>query len=329
MTMSTLSEYFLEVVDRSGLVRERVSLNQTPVILGRAYDCQVIIEDPYVCPQHIKISLAENGELLIEDLDSLNGLSISKHGAKQSQLKLQPGDDCFIGWTKLRFRYRDEQVAPARHDHSRQLVFSLLQQPRFLAIIIILAFLQLIFSGWLDQARQVELHTLLVAPATAYLFLIVWALVWSVVGKLLVHRACFFTHFAIVAVMISLTLINDGVIGYSLFMLDMDLFLVYIQLVTGFIITAVMLYAHLHFATRTRPKNQLVIAIFISAIFTVLLAYIDYEEKDEFSSSPAYSVFLKPPMFVIGSVQTTDEFLSGMNSVEGEIDVLKSLKKFD
>ena len=327
--MSALSEYFLEVVDRSGLVRERVSLNRTPVILGRAYDCQVIIEDPYVCPQHIQISLAENGELLIEDLDSLNGLSISKHGAKQSQLKLRPGEDCFIGWTKLRFRCRDEQVVPARHDHSRQLVFSLLQQPKFLAIIMVLTFFQLIFSGWLDQSRQVELHTLLVAPASIYLFLIAWALVWSVVGKLLVHRACFFTHFSIAVAMISLTLIIDGATGYSLFMLDMDLLQIKIQLATGFIVTAIILYAHLHFATRARPKNQLVTAIFVSAIFTMLLAYIDYEEKDEFSSLPAYSVFLKPPMFVIGPVQTTDDFLSGMDVVERKVDVLKSLKKFD
>ncbi len=329
MMMSTLSEYFLEVVDRSGLVRERVSLDQSPVIIGRAYDCQVIIDDPYVCPQHVKVSLVENGELLIEDLGSVNGLSVTKHGAKQSQLQLRPGGDCFIGWTKLRFRRRDEQVLPARHDHSRQLVFSLLQQPKFLAILIIFPFLQLMFSSWLEEARQVEPYTLLVAPATVYIFLLIWALVWSVVGKLLVHRACFFTHFALASVMTGLILIADSVIAYVLFMFDMDLLQTYVQLLISFIITVVIIYAHLHFASRTKPKSQLLIAVLISAMFTVFSVYIEYEGDDEFSSSPEYSVYIKPPMFVFGSTQTTDEFLSGMDEVEREVDTLKKAKKFD
>lgn len=329
MIMSGLSEYFLEVVDRSGLVRERVSLDQTPVIIGRAYNCQVIIDDPFVCPQHVKVSLGENGELLIEDLCSVNGLAVDKHGAKQSRLRLRPGEDCFIGWTKLRFRYRDEQVMPARPDHSRQLVFSLLLQPRLLAILISLPFFQLVFIAWLDQVTQVELHKLLVSPATVYIFLIMWALVWSVVGKLVVHRACFFTHFAIVCVMASLMMIANGVIDYGLFVLDMDLLHSYVQLGSSFFITSIILYAHLHFASRARPRSQLLTALLISASFTMYLAYSEYQGKDEFSSSPVYSVTIKAPMFVIGSVQTTDEFFSGMDAVEREVEHLKKSKTFD
>lgn len=329
MTMSGLSEYFLEIVDRSGLVGERVSLDQSPVTIGRAYNCQVIIDDPYVCPQHVKVSLTENGELLIEDLCSVNGLAVDKHGAKQSQLKLRPGDDCFIGWTKLRFRYRDEQVVPARLDHSRQLVFSLLQQPRFLAILILLPFFQLVFIAWLDQVTQVELHELLISPVTVYAFLIVWALVWSVVGKLLVHRACFFTHFAIVSIMASSMMIANGVIDYGLFILDMDSLHSYVQLVSNFIIILLIFYAHLHFASRARPKSQWLTAMLISASFTVYLAYIEYQGKDEFSSSPMYSVILKAPIFVIGPVPTTDEFFSDMDAIEREVERLKQSKTFD
>ena len=75
MTTSMLSEYFLEVVGRNDVVSERVPLDAGSLIIGRAYDCQIIIDDPYVCPRHVKVSLAENGELLIQDLDSINGLS--------------------------------------------------------------------------------------------------------------------------------------------------------------------------------------------------------------------------------------------------------------
>lgn len=323
MTTYRLSEYFLEVVGRNEIVSERVSLDVGSVIIGRAYDCQIIIDDPYVCPQHIKVSLAENGELLIEDLDSVNGLSASRHGPKQTQILLRPGDDCYIGWTKLRYRCRSEKIAPARRDHSHQFVFSSLQQPKLLAILIVIPFLVLLFNGWLEQVRQVEWYSLVVEPAYVYLILIVWAFVWSIVGKLLVHRALFFTHFAIAAAMVGITLSIEGVISYSLFMLNVDSLQASLQPVTGFLTIAAMLYAHLHFASRANRKGQLVAVITISALVTVYSAYNVYEDSDEFSSYPKYIAFLKPPVFVIGSLQTTDEFYSDMSAIERELNILK------
>lgn len=322
MTIPRLSEYFLEVVGRNDVVSERVSLDIGSVIIGRAYDCQIIIDDPYVCPQHVKVSLAENGELLIEDLDSVNGLSASRHGLKKAQILLRPGDDCYIGWTKLRYRCRSEKAAPARRDHSHQLVFSSLQQPKPLAIIIVVSFLLLLFNGWLEQVRQVDWYTLVVEPAYVYLILMFWAFVWSIVGKLLVHRALFFTHFAIAAAMVAITLIVEGVIGYGLFMINVDSLQTSLQRVTGFLIIAAMLYAHLHFASRAKPKSQLVAVVTISALVTIYSAYNVFENNDEFSSYPKYIAFLKPPVFVIGSLQTTDEFYSDMSVIERELNIL-------
>lgn len=323
MTESILSDYFLEIVDRSGVVRERVSLDESSKIIGRAYDCQVIVDDPYVCPQHVKVTLAENGELLVEDVGSVNGLSADRHGSKHAQLKLKPGDDCFIGWTKLRYHSRSEKVAPTRRDHSRQLVLSALLQPKFLALIIIFPFFQLLYSTWLEQAREVELYTLLLTPATVYLVLVVWASFWSVMGKLLVHRAMFFTHLAIVSAMTGLTTLVEGTTAYSVFIFDADVMKNTVLYVTGFFITAATIYAHLHFASRGKPRGQAITAMFVSMIILMLSAYVEMEDKNQFSSSPRYSATIKSPMFVIGTVKTTDDFFLSLDGIEDEVNVLK------
>jgi hypothetical protein len=323
MTEFILSDYFIEIVDRSGVVRERVSLDENSKIIGRAYDCQVIVDDPYVCPQHVKVTLAENGELLVEDVGSINGLSADRHGSKHAQLKLQPGDDCFIGWTKLRYHRRSEKVAPARRDHSRQLVLSALLQPKFLALIIIIPFFQLLYSTWLEQAREGELYTLLLTPATVYFVLVIWASFWSVVGKLLVHRAMFFTHLAIISAMTGLTTLVEGATAYSVFIFDVDDMKNTVLYTTGFFITAATMYAHLHFASRGKPKSQAIAAIFVSMVILMLSVYVEIEDNSQFSSSPRYSASIKSPMFVIGTVQTTEDFLSSLDGVESEVDALK------
>ena len=323
MTGSVLSDYFIEIVDRSGIVRERVSLDESSKIIGRAYDCQVIVDDPYVCPQHVKVTLAENGELLVEDIGSINGLSADRHGSKHAQLKLQPGDDCFIGWTKLRYHCRSEKVAPARRDHSRQLVLSALLQPKFLALIIIIPFFQLLYSTWLEQAREIEVYTLLLTPATVYIVLVIWASFWAVMGKLLVHRAMFFTHLAIVSAMTGLTTLIEGTTAYSVFVFDVDTIKNTVLYTTGFFITAATIYAHLHFASRGKPKSQAITAIFVSAVILMLSTYVELEDKNQFSSSPRYSATIKSPMFVIGAAQTADDFFLSLDGIDGEVEALK------
>ncbi len=326
MTKSIHSDYFLEILDRSGVVSERISLGENSIVIGRAYNCQVIVDDPYVCPQHIKVSLAENGELHVEDLASVNGLSVYRHGAKKAHLKLKPGSDFFIGSTKLRYRCRNEKISPTRRDHSRQFIFNVLQQPKAIALIIIIPLLQLFYVGWLEQAREVKLHTLLVAPASVFVFLIVWAAFWSLAGKLLVHRAMFFTHLAIISTLVGVTTIVEGLTNYSVFIFDVDVWKIYIQYITGFLITMAIIYMHLHFASRGKPQKLMLASGFVSIVLIALTGYFQFENTSKFSSSPRYSASIKEPMFVIGTVQTTKMFYSSMNDIKQEVNVLIELE---
>ena len=320
MRPDRLSDYFLEVVDRSGQVRARVSLDQEPLVLGRGYDSDVIIDDAYLCPHHVRARLDEQGQLQLEDMGTVNGLSRRRHGEREKALTLVAGDDCYIGWTKLRFRSRLSQVAPARVDLSRQFIYGALQQPAWLFLLISLPFLHLYYITWLEQPSEVEWHSLLIAPATVYTVLCLWAMIWAVIGRVLVHRAMFLTHLAIGAVLASLTTIVESLASYMMFVFDVDSITMVVLHSTGFIASALVFYLHLHFASRMKPGMQVVTAVCISAIIDLVSVYVDVTSRQGFNPVPVYHVTLKPPAYKPSSSMSADEFFAGMDEIRQQLD---------
>ena len=71
---------FLEVLDRRGRLLARHRVDQWPVTVGRAYTSDVIVDDPYVCPAHVRLSRNGDAGLVVEDLGSVNGTRVSQTG---------------------------------------------------------------------------------------------------------------------------------------------------------------------------------------------------------------------------------------------------------
>ena len=72
----------VEVLDRAGRVTERVRLTEFPARIGRAYDCAVIVNDPYVSPCHLTIERDAEGQLCVLDAQSDNGIYLSGDGQR-------------------------------------------------------------------------------------------------------------------------------------------------------------------------------------------------------------------------------------------------------
>ncbi len=65
------------------------------VVLGRAIDCAVVLEDPEVSRSHVRITRADNGFYVIEDLGSRNGTQVN--GVPIQKQFLEFGDRIQVG----------------------------------------------------------------------------------------------------------------------------------------------------------------------------------------------------------------------------------------
>ena len=106
---------FVELLDRRGNVRERVRVDSFPATVGRGYANAVIVDDPLVSAEHLRLSLDSEGGVIVEDLNTVNGTRLSTSRERIERHRVPAGGEAVlrIGQTVLRLRGDDFAVGPA------------------------------------------------------------------------------------------------------------------------------------------------------------------------------------------------------------------------
>lgn len=90
------------VVTEGSLQGTTITLGQAPILIGRAPECTLVLEDDYASSRHARLSLAD-GVWLVEDLGSTNGTFLGR--ARVSvPTPVEPGAPVRIGRTVLELR---------------------------------------------------------------------------------------------------------------------------------------------------------------------------------------------------------------------------------
>jgi hypothetical protein len=90
------------VVTEGGLAGTRIGLTGAPVLIGRANDSTLVLEDDYASTRHARISL-QDGMWVVEDLGSTNGTYLGQRKV-DGPTPLEPGVPVRIGKTVLELR---------------------------------------------------------------------------------------------------------------------------------------------------------------------------------------------------------------------------------
>jgi pSer/pThr/pTyr-binding forkhead associated (FHA) protein len=98
----------LEIVEGPGAGRQ-VPVDR-PVLIGRATNADLRLDDAQSSREHARISPATDGSLVVEDLGSANGTFVN-HNEVQGPARLDPGDELLIGVTLMQVRSRAQVAA--------------------------------------------------------------------------------------------------------------------------------------------------------------------------------------------------------------------------
>jgi len=63
----------IEVLDNLRKCKERKIYSSFPVTLGRSYNSDLILSDSSVCPSHVEIDFDSENNIIVKDLNSVNG----------------------------------------------------------------------------------------------------------------------------------------------------------------------------------------------------------------------------------------------------------------
>jgi hypothetical protein len=303
---------WIEVLSHHGDVATRIPIEGDEARIGRAFDNDVVVDDPHVAPHHLRIYRAGDGELVAEDIGTLNGL-FPEHGAHRVKLLSLAKEPGFrIGRTGLRVRDARHPVAPEK----------LLTPPRAHAKWSILLgavlMLMLLVLQWLNLTTQPSANALFLPLLGFVTVLALWTAAWSVLSRIFFGQAQF-ALMSRIAVTACIALVAwDTLAEFASFSLAWRDAAEYSGLGAWALLGAAC-YGHLHAIgpRHMRAAMGLVIALVVAG---AALQYFGRSETRRVIGQRASLGELKPPEFRALPLASADDFFLKADAAKTRVD---------
>jgi hypothetical protein len=303
---------WIEVVTRSREVLARHRCAGSEIRVGRGYGNDVVLDDPYVAPQHLRIRRSDAGAWVAEDLGSANGLFL-EHGAdKFGWVEIDASRLIRIGHTYLRLREAGHAVAPERAYQRPSRLWPALAVLGALLVAIEIG------AGWLAETSEPRLSPYLVAVLTVALFLAGWTAAWSVLARIFSGQARFERNLLIaLAGMVIYSLYREFT-ALAAFALSWRGLASY-QYIGTWSLLAAICFLHVREVSpaRLKLKAGLVVALLATGIGVQLL---NQSELRTGVDRQASVVRLLPPKFRLAPAQTEETFFADIEALKSKLD---------
>lgn len=303
---------WVEVLARNGEVLSRTRIDTPEARVGRAFDNDVVVNDPHVAPHHLRLFRAEDGELVAEDLGSVNGL-YAEHGATRvGRVPLSSQPAIRIGRTILRVHDAADPVAPEKP----------LTPPgahaRWAAGLAIGLCLLILFVNWLELTTEPTANRVLVPLLGLATALAIWAGLWSAFSRLFFGQAQFALHLRVAATACIAIVLWDQLTETLSFALAWRAIVEYAGL-GAWAILAATLYAHLH---AIGPRHMKVVAgVFLTLIVAgAAMQYVSRYESRQLIGDRATLGELRPPALRAKPLASAEDFFKAAEDTRARVD---------
>jgi pSer/pThr/pTyr-binding forkhead associated (FHA) protein len=301
---------WIEILSRRREVTARHRFVAAEVRIGRGYDNDLVIDDPYLAARHLRIYRGEDGALVAEDLGSANGMFV---GNQRTQRTLVGGDHPIrIGHTQLRIRDQSYSVAGERPAET-----PVSHWPTAVALAAAILGIEAA-SLWLAETAEPKASRYLLPLLSIGLAVLAWAAVWTVLSRIFSERARFERN---------LTIALAGLLSYSVyrefaqfaaFALSWRFPAGYEYAATWLILGGVAFY-HLREINPSRLalKGGIVAAMLVIAVVTQTLTQ---SETRADLGQQSYLHRLLPPRLRLAPLQSEDAFFADVEKLRAKLD---------
>ena len=314
MTGAYLGEgaIWVETLSRHGDVVSRQRFTATPITIGRAYDNDVVVDDPHVAAHHLRIVRSDEGVLKAEDLGSRNGLYLGRGRDKRSEIALDGDHELSIGTTMLRVRTASFAV-PDEQPVIRGVRF----WPAAIACIAGV-FLLAVLDLWLSETTEPKAIRYFTPLLIIAGIVVAWTAGWSVITRVFRGHARFALHFLIV---------SAGMLAFSFYDLaaEMGAFafswtaLTTTSYLVAWILLGAIVFAHLVAVNPSRKPIKLGIAILVAAAGIAMQTLKHGEFRSNYGQ-PVVLNRLEPPALRLVSPQREAAFFADAAKIRASLD---------
>ena len=307
---------WIEVLARDGEVQLRERIQTAEARIGRAFDNDVVVNDPHVAPHHLRVFRGEDGELVAEDLGSVNGL-YTEHGARRVprlSLKGEPG--IRIGRTILRIHDAAHAVPAERPltPPSAHATWDVGLAAMLFGLILLL--------NWLNLTTEPTANVVLLPLIGLAVGVAVWTGVWALISRIFHGQGEFPLHLRIALTACIAIVLWDLLTETLSFAFAWREVVEYAGL-GAWAILAATCYAHL---TAIGPRHMKVamVGVLLLVAAGAAMQYVTKMENREIVGQRATLGDLRPPAFRALPLASADEFFREAQDTRARVDRARS-----
>jgi hypothetical protein len=310
--------FFIETLARNGDVLHRHQANALPIRLGRGYDNDFIVDDEYAAPRHAVVEAGADGQLVLRDLGTRNGVVC--RGRRHASIVLTGDTVVRLGHTSLRVRAAGFPVPPELADRTMHGWEGAVPGLAGLALIAALA----LFEAWLHDFQSFQPSRYLQALAGALGVGVVWGGIWAFANRLFGRLARLGRHLFIFGCGVAAIALYQqlaGVAGYAFSFEALTRYASHVSIV----LAAGMVYFHLATIKPHHPRRFAVICA-VLALFGSGLVLIANEQRNGRLADNLYMSTLQPPDLRASRDHSVDEFMGQVGAMKAQLDAERTRK---
>jgi hypothetical protein len=305
---------WVEILSRHRDVATRLRLAGPEARIGRGYDNDVVVDDPYVAAQHLRIFRDDAGRLVVEDMGSANGMFLDRGRDRLPRIITDGKLPIRIGQTFLRIRDNAHEVEAERivpvHSGRRRILMAVVLGALILGVDAL--------KRGLTETGEPRISNyvteLLLVAATA----VAWVGIWALLARIFSGHARFLSNLLIaLAGLLVFTLYNEFV-QYLGFAWTWSIPASY-EYVAAWLFLGLVCFLHLREVGSTHlwPKGLIVTALLVTAI-----AVQTIQRSEAFSASGRQGItqVLMPPAFRAVRLQDQDSFFGDIATLKATLD---------
>jgi hypothetical protein len=266
---------WVEVLSRHRDIVARHRIAASEARIGRGYDNDVVIDDPYVAAQHLRVFRDEAGQLVAEDLGSTNGMFLDGSRKRLARIVVDGRHPIRIGKTHLRIREIHHEVERERVAAPEWRTLPVVAVAALGAALLGLSAVQI----WLAQTIELRASSYLAPLLGIAAAALVWAGIWALLSRIFSGSSHLLRNLLITLA---------GGLAFSLFH-ELARVLAFAwnwpaattyQYVAAWSILAVVGFLHLREVGRTRLKLK---AAVVGALLVAGIAFQTLQRSEAFS----------------------------------------------
>ena len=287
-----------------------VTFTKFPVSLGRGFDNDVILSDPYISPQHLQIEY-DGKTCIVNDYGSENGFAVNNLSQPGRRATVKSGDAIHIGQTEILIYKPEHPVAatiPLMKDNP---IFAWVAQPLSVWGCFLLALAVTLCWAYLEIWAEEEGLALAGFAAGTLGIIVLWSAIWSVAGRLTHRRAHFRSHIALICLYLTAGTIAWYIEAYIDFLTNENWFSQMTTYGINFVLLGFLLYGSFTLATKLPQRRRMISAGFFSFGIVAGVFLFGLVGAKNFNQQPLYPATLEPYLSQLAPADTVDKFMMG------------------